>query len=205
MPEPARKSRAERRELARSTMLEAAIQLLAERGYAGMRLGDVSKTAGYAYGLAPFYFESKSGLMTAIQEEIDRAYTEFMAASCDPDADGRTFVEQWVASTFAFSREYPAHWRASVVLLVESVVAVPEVGAQHSGFVSRNVRTLQDALERGVVDGSVGAHVDPHACAVAIEALMKGLNFDRFADRSADLDERSAIALEVVGQLLAAR
>jgi AcrR family transcriptional regulator len=201
MTEPARKSRAERREVARARMLEAAIELLADHGYSGMRLADVSGLAGYGYGLAHFYFESKAGLMTAIQEEIDCRYTEYMSATCDPGADGRTFVEQWVTSTFAFAKEYQAHWRASVVILVESVVSVPEVAAMQSAFVSRNTQTLQRAFERGVDDGSVAPHVDPYTSAVAVEALIKGINYDRFGDPSVDLDERCGLVLRVVRQL----
>ncbi len=64
-------------------MLETAIGLLAAHGYSGMKLADVSRDSGYSYGLAPFYFESKAGLMLAIQEEIDATFTEYMASVCD--------------------------------------------------------------------------------------------------------------------------
>src|SRR5205814_4507651 len=113
VPQAASARRAERSGVARAAMLEAAIGLLATKGYSGMKLADVSRESGYSYGLAPFHFESKAGLMLAIQEAIDAAYRDHMAAACDPDASGRKFAEQWITATFTFAKEHPAHWRAS--------------------------------------------------------------------------------------------
>jgi AcrR family transcriptional regulator len=183
-------------------MLETAIGLLAAKGYSGMKLADVSRDSGYSYGLAPFHFESKAGLMLAIQEKIDATYTDHMAAACDRDAPGREFVDQWITATFAFAKEYPAHWRASVVILVESVVGVPDVAAEHAQFASRNVETLRQAFERGRRDRTIPRSVDPHAAAVTIAALVKGINFEWFGDPKVDLDERCALVLDVVRQLL---
>ncbi len=142
MPAAAKARRDERSGVARVAMLEAAIGLLATKGYPGMRLADVSRESGYSYGLAPFHFESKAGLMLAIQAEIDEAYRDHMVRACDPDASGRAFAEQWITATFAFAKEHPAHWRASVVILVESVVGVPDVAAEHASSLSTQRRDL---------------------------------------------------------------
>jgi AcrR family transcriptional regulator len=200
--EPATTGRSERREVARAAMLEAALGLLAANGYSGMKLADVSRASGYSYGLAPFYFESKAGLMRAIQEEIDATFTDHMAAACDPEGSGREFVDQWVTATFAFAKEHPSHYRASVVILVESVVSVPEVAAEHTQFVARNVDTLHDAFELGIRDGSIPRSVDPYTAAVTVEALIKGIVFDWFGDPTIDLDERRELVLGVVRQLV---
>ena len=204
VPQAASARRAERSGVARAAMLEAAIGLLATKGYSGMKLADVSRESGYSYGLAPFHFESKAGLMLAIQEEIDANYTDHMAAACDPDAPGRQFVDQWIIATFAFAKDHPAHWRASVVILVESVVGVPDVAAEHAQFASRNVDTLRRAVERGRRDGTIPTSVDPHAAAVTVAALIKGINFEWFGDPTVDLDESRQLVLDVVRQLLGA-
>jgi len=196
--------RAERSGVARATMLETAIRLLATKGYSGMKLADVSRESGYSYGLAPFHFESKAGLMLAIQEEIDATYRAYMAAACDLDASGQEFVDQWIAATFAFAKDHPAHWRASVVILVESVVGVPDVAAEHAQFASRNVETLRRAFERGMRDGSVPRSVDPHATAVTVAAMIKGLNFEWFGDPTVDLDESRELVLDAVRRLVRA-
>jgi len=183
-------------------MLEAAVELLAANGYAGMRLADVSSAAGVSYGLAPTRFESKAGLLKAIQAEIDGRFTAHMAAVCDENAPGRAFIEQWVAGLFGFARGHPAHWRASVVILVESVLTVPEVAAEHTTFVKRNVATMRNAVERGIADGSIPASVDPYATAVVVEALVKGIALDWFSDTTIDLDERRDLVLAALRQLM---
>jgi len=183
-------------------MLESAIGLLAANGYSGMKLADVSRVSGYSYGLAPFYFESKAGLMLAIQEEIDATFTEHMASACDPESSGRHFVDQWVIGMFGFAKQHPSHWRASVVILVESVVSVRHVADEHAHFVARNVRTLQAAFERGIADGSIPATVDAHSAALTVEALVKGVNIDWFGDPTVDLDDRCRLVLDVVRRLV---
>lgn len=197
----AKTRRAQRREASRVAILEAAIEVLAAKGYPGMRLADVSRVAGVGYGLSSFHFESKAGLLMAIQEEIDARFTAYMAAACDESAPGRAFVEQWITGLFGFARDHRAHWRASVMILVESVVAVPEVASEHTEFVSRNVGTLRDAFARGIADGSIPASVDPYSTAVAVAALVKGINLDWFSDPTIDLGERCELVLGVVRQL----
>jgi hypothetical protein len=88
------------------------------------------------------------------------------------------------------------------MILVESVVTVPEVAAEHTEFVGRNVRTLRDAFARGIADGSIPASVDPHSAAVVVEALVKGINLDWFSDPTIDLDKRRELVLGVVRQLM---
>jgi len=202
MSEPTRSRRSEQREVARKAMLESAIGLLAANGYSGMKLADVSRVSGYSYGLAPFYFESKAGLMLAIQEEIDATFTEYMASACDPESSGRQFVDQWVTGMFGFAKEHPSHWRASVVILVESVVSVRHVADEHAQFVARNVRTLQAAFQRGIADGSIPATVDAHSAALTVEALVKGVNLDWFGDPTVDLDDRCRLVLDIVRRLV---
>jgi AcrR family transcriptional regulator len=194
--------RSQRREASRGAILEAAIELLAANGYPGMRLADVSRVAGVSYGLASFYFESKAGLLMAIQKEIDARFTAYMAAACDESAPGRAFVEQWITGLFGFAKGHRAHWRASVMILVESVGAAPEVAAEHTEFVGRNVGTLRDAFARGIADGSIPASIDPRSAAVAVEALVKGINLDWFSDPTIDLDERRELVIGVVRQLM---
>ena len=70
-------------------------------------------------------------------------------------------------------------------------------------FVSRNVETLRQAFERGRRDGSIAWSVDAHRAAVAVAAMVKGLNFDWFGDPTVDLDEGCELVLDVVRQLLA--
>ena len=98
--------------------------------------------------------------------------------------------------------DHPRHWRASVVILVESVVGVPDVAAEHAQFASRNVETLRKAFLRGRRDGSIPQSVNASTAATTVAALMKGINFEWFGDPSVDLDKSCRLVLDVVRQLI---
>ena len=199
MPEPTRNRRSEQREVARAAMLETAIGLLAAHGYSGMKLADVSRDSGYSYGLAPFYFESKAGLMLAIQEEIDATFTEYMAPVCDPESSGREFVDQWVTGLFAFAKELPRP-------LAGQRRDPRRVGGERPSG-RRRARPVRRP-QRGHAAGRVRTrhrrrqHPDvrrrPHAASVTVEALVKGVNFEWFGDPTVDLDDRCRLVLDVV-------
>lgn len=189
---------AERREAARSAMLEVAISRLAAGGYARMTLAEVGRQSGYSHGLAPFYFGSKAGLMAAVSDEIARVYLEHTEEACAKSTNGLDFLRRWVDAQFDFKQKYPEHLRASLVILVEGVIAVPELGSNLHARVNWNLRAVEEALARGVADGSIVASTDLRTSAVLVTSSIKGTNYDWLADPGLDLDHRR----EAVHQLL---
>lgn len=84
IPDPARgpgrkKPRAARRE----QLIEATIEVLAERGYARTTLGDVARRAGLSHGLVNFHFQSKDLLLAEtlafLSEEYRLVWTRALA------------------------------------------------------------------------------------------------------------------------------
>ena len=53
-----------REEDRRRTILRAAIEVFARKGYHGCRIADVAREAGVAYGLVYHYFKNKEELLT---------------------------------------------------------------------------------------------------------------------------------------------
>jgi TetR/AcrR family transcriptional repressor of bet genes len=85
-PRPPRKlSRAARR----GQLIEATIEMLAQKGYARMTLGEVARAAGLSHGLVNFHFESKEKLLSEtllfLAEEYRLNWTEALdGAAPDP-------------------------------------------------------------------------------------------------------------------------
>jgi TetR/AcrR family transcriptional regulator, fatty acid metabolism regulator protein len=52
----------------RRTILRAAIEVFARKGYHGARMADVAREAGVAYGLVYHYFQSKEALLESVFE-----------------------------------------------------------------------------------------------------------------------------------------
>ena len=70
VPEQARKS----------TILRAAVDIFASKGYHGCRIADVAKQAGVAYGLVYHYFRNKDELLQAVfQQSSDWLFTNLKA------------------------------------------------------------------------------------------------------------------------------
>lgn len=78
---PRKKSRAVRRE----QLIEATIEVLAERGFARMTLSDVASRAGLSHGLVNFHFQSKDLLLAEtlgyLSDEYRESWTTALAAA----------------------------------------------------------------------------------------------------------------------------
>lgn len=69
-PRKSRRTQAERTEDTRRKILDAAVNLLATRGYAGFRTADVAQVAGVSRGAQTHHFPSKDDLVVAVVEHV---------------------------------------------------------------------------------------------------------------------------------------
>ena len=80
----------ERAVATRAALLDAAIECLVERGYAGTTTIETARRAGVSRGAQQHHFPTKAELLaTAVQHLVDRRLEEFREAfaAIDPDAD----------------------------------------------------------------------------------------------------------------------
>ena len=95
-----RTARAEGRD-GRATLLEAAMEVFAQRGYRDASVDEIAERAGYSKGAIYFHFSGKDDLLFALLEErVDRPMREAikMLGSAPPEEDmaaeaNRRFVE----------------------------------------------------------------------------------------------------------------
>jgi AcrR family transcriptional regulator len=71
-----RRTQAERTEATRLKILDAALVLLGQRGYAGLRTADVADAAGVSKGAQTHHFPSKDALVVAVVEHVFRRASE---------------------------------------------------------------------------------------------------------------------------------
>ena len=76
---PRKASRAARR----LQLIEATIEVLAERGFARLTLSDVAKRAGLSHGLVNFHFESKDLLLSETLGNLSDEYRENWSQALD--------------------------------------------------------------------------------------------------------------------------
>jgi AcrR family transcriptional regulator len=147
---PAKELRWERRPDERPTeLLEAALYIFAERGYANTRLEDIAATVGVTKGTIYHYFATKEDLLVqAIEQYHDRFFQPLDAVLAEKEAPASASIRLFLQRSFG--NIDPA--RLSVLtLLVQGLSAdVPRAYARwlETGPV-RAWRILAELIDRG--------------------------------------------------------
>ena len=158
----------------REQMLQAALEVVAERGYPETRIADVAERAGTSPALVIYYFKTKDQLLTeAIRYSEDNWYaagTSRMAAI--PTAAGQ--LEELVAMSCLpeADAEPPTSWALWLDLWAQSV-RHPEVAGVRQKFDERWRETISSLVLAGQEAGEFGP-VDPAGFAIALSALLDG-------------------------------
>jgi AcrR family transcriptional regulator len=166
-----RRTQAERRAETERRVLEATIEIVAERGVRAVTMAAVGAAAGYSRGIANHQFGTRQGLIRAVAEEIQRRFAPepgdrrgrarvlslvdgYLRALETRERDARVFLRLWAA---AIGGEEPD---------LRAVFA--ERDAYFRGFVA-------DALVEAQRAGEIGDGVDPDAAAVALVGQLRGV------------------------------
>jgi AcrR family transcriptional regulator len=173
----------------RERILVAAMDQLAEGGYASATIQSVAKRAGVATGTVYRHFPSKSDLFAEVFRRASRRELDvFAEATVD---DGRSASERIAAATEAFARRAMAAPTRAYALIAEPVD--PAVEAERLIFRRGYRDVLIQVLDQGVERGELELH-DKETTAAALvgaigEALVGPLARDRDGDISSSLVE----------------
>jgi AcrR family transcriptional regulator len=158
----------------REQMLQAALEVMAERGFPETRIADVAERAGTSPALVIYYFKTKDQLLTeAIRYSEDNWYaagTSRMAAI--PTAAGQ--LEELVAMSCLpeADAEPNSSWGLWLDLWAQAV-RHPEVAGVRQKFDERWRETISSLVLAGQEAGEFGP-VDPADFAIALSALLDG-------------------------------
>lgn len=192
-PGPRRLQAEERREL----ILDAALQVFSDKGFAGASMRDIARAAGVTEGLLYHYFEGREQLLQACcrerswQAHLDRLLAE--AAGVPLDEMLRRIVTEFLNTLYA-------HGPVARMLAVE-MQRNPELTAQHMAQIEASHQTLVDFLRHRQSAGEIRADADPDLAA----GLLMGSAYSVFLlwgtlppAEWADLVEHMARAVDVV-------
>lgn len=149
-------SKAETKPDKKELIMEAAMELFLEKGYANTRIIDIAEKAGIGKGTVYAYFESKEDLMVKIIRDIVRKDYDLLS----PDFDcGGTFREKLV--------EYIGHWEKMIskyglyaVMFKEQIVLNPGVNSDEAMALVKEMsreqylrlcRIIKEAMESGEI------------------------------------------------------
>jgi AcrR family transcriptional regulator len=170
---PARRTQIQRRAEARDKLLQAAAELIAERGLAAVTLAAVGERAGYSRGIANHHFGTKAALIDELIEQVER---EFHVAT-EPVTRLDVSIDALVETASIFLRmleDLPVIHRAFLVLWAAAVADEElraRMAASDEGF--RDAVTL--IIGRGQARGEIDASVDAASAALAILGQLRGI------------------------------
>ncbi|MFJ5551025.1 TetR/AcrR family transcriptional regulator [Streptomyces sp. NPDC093225] len=118
----------ELRRRSRERLLQATVELVAERGYEATTLADIADRAGAARGLVSYYFPGKRQLL---QSAVHRLMHRTLAAALEREPrtdDGRELLARAIDAILGLAREQPLLMRTHMagILSAEGFVQCPE-------------------------------------------------------------------------------
>lgn len=160
-----------RAEATRRRILDAAVGLFAENGYAETGLNEVLQRASVSKGAFYYHFPSKEAVAAAIIENFDQRLNEAAETHFDPEAPR---LEGVIAITFAVQHLLRSDTSIRIGhQLSQALDQVSTAGSQiYSGWTGRFVDMVSSAFQAGQVSGDV----DPVDASEAVWVSVLGSN-----------------------------
>jgi TetR/AcrR family transcriptional regulator, fatty acid metabolism regulator protein len=149
----------------RGTILRAAVEVFARKGYHGCRIADVAKEAGVAYGLVYHYFQSKEELLGSV---FEASWTGFVGRVAELAQAPGALEEKVRGITHLAFEAYRVDPRGVKVLILE-IARSPAAGRvkRHSAF-QEVVRIIEGMFQAAQARGELGPEFDPRLCAAVL-------------------------------------
>lgn len=172
----------------RAKLLEAAAEVIAERGYRDATLAEIAQRAGYSHGLITLRFGSKEGLLEQLVEQFTRTWQETELRPAQSGTVGAASVIALLDAQRASARRRPAMTRYFLALLFEALRPVPALGNRLRELHREHRAAIAKSIRRGVKDGSVDPDVKADAVAGVVLSVMRGAAYQWLLDPKFDFD-----------------
>jgi len=148
----------------RRTILRAAIDVFARKGYHGCRIADVAKEAGVAYGLVYHYFKNKDELLETVFEACWSGFFTRVSAIAHGEGTLTLKLQRITDVVFEAFRVDP---RAVKVLVVE-VARSPVGRVNRQTAFADTIQLCSEMLTRAQAAGELRADVEPRLAAMLL-------------------------------------
>ncbi len=155
----------------RAQIVDAAIDTIAEVGYARASLGRIAARAGISRGLISYHFAGKEELISEIVRAVIDQSRAYMLPLITAESTGPGTLRAYIESNLVFIREH----RNLLIAIVEIARhRVAEGTARHlpDHQPDQAVRVLAELLARFQKAGELRSDFDPRAVAIAIRAAI---------------------------------
>ncbi|MGI5448380.1 TetR/AcrR family transcriptional regulator [Streptomyces sp. CA-243310] len=132
----------ELRRRSRERLLQATVDLVAERGYEATTLGDIADRAGAARGLVSYYFPGKRQLLQSAVHRLMHLTLEAALERDPPTDDGRERMARAIDAILGLARDRPRLMRTHMAGILQAEGFVQCVEQQ------RLAQLLRDTVTR---------------------------------------------------------
>jgi TetR/AcrR family fatty acid metabolism transcriptional regulator len=167
--------------LARRTQLvDCAVDVLVERGFAGTSVAEVARRAGVSKGVVTYHFPSKDDLLGEVVTSLYRQAGEQIGEATGSSDSVIGELATYIRTNLAFVADHPRH-----VLAVMEVAANMRPADGPPGGEDPLSAHLRELIERGQATGEV-AEVDAGVLAMTIRASIDAAAARAAVDPTAD-------------------
>ncbi|AQA03261.1 hypothetical protein BVC93_13475 [Mycobacterium sp. MS1601] len=193
-----RRTQEQRRTEARRRVVDAATELVAQRGSRSMSLADVGVAAGYSRGIVNHHFGSKTRLLAAVLEN-----SQNFAVPADAPT-GLSRLTSLITTYLGVIRQRSPKPEAFLQLWAESMRSDSELGPLFAERDSWFRELLAQHIRDGIADGSVRPDANPDTTALTLVGMLRGTAMLLFSTaRDADATAVAADAAAMVEHDLA--
>jgi len=172
-PPPRRRQQDRTSESARR-LLDAAVALIAEKGYGNTTAAEIGERAGYSRSMVRVRYGSKAQLLESLLE------TEFKAKLLGPPVPAKTGLDEALAPLKLMrdkADENPEVLRAFFVLCFETVGPISDLAPWMRDWLREYRGRVAAAMRQGQTDGSIREDIDPDFEARNLVIYGAGLGF----------------------------
>jgi AcrR family transcriptional regulator len=177
----------------RAQIVAAAIETLAEVGYANTSLARIAARLGISKGVISYHFAGKDDLIAEIVSQVLQRAWANIQPRIEAQTTGPEMLRAYIESHFEFMRDNPKQLSA-VVEIVRATIAGAK--SPFTGDRDGAVHVLAELLTRFQAAGDLRADFDPTAMAIAIRAVIDAAP-GRLADPAFDIDQYAREAVTV--------
>src|SRR5215212_198183 len=178
----------------RTQMLEAAAEVIGERGLCDSRISDIAERAGLSPALVVYYFGSKEKVLTeALAYAEDLFYIEAFRVLTDIEGASEKLVRLIELACPAVERSESDEYWALWVELWSRALRNDEAARKREALDQRWRTTIAEVVREGQRSGEF-APCDPERFATYLAALMDGLSLQ-------GLLHDSAVSSELINEM----
>lgn len=168
--------RTQRERVAESSrrLIEAMIELIAEKGYERTTAAEISRRAGYSRAMAHARYGSKEALLDEIMRND---YEQWIGTDTDVEASGLEQVLARIDNVESLASSNPQFTRAMFIMQFEALGSVTAFRERVTDWLHRLGDAVESAVRLGQQDGSVRRDIEPACFADDLKSMVIGIAY----------------------------